>query len=157
MRTAVIVMLTGFVLGACSGGSDSTSTPSAPEANPPQMPTTDFVFEGRVLASEYGCPVDGVCSVTVEVTESVAGRTILAGTDVRILEAIGEGFPACYGSWQELAPGTRVIVRAHAGPYDYDLAICESSDYYVTPIGPDPTTARCRPIASPASSAAPTP
>ncbi len=132
---------------ACSSDNDpSTPTPTATESG--SIRANDYLFEGIVRNFEYACHVDGMCSVTVEVVESLGGGVLAGGAQVRILEAIGEGFPACYGRWEQLEPGVRVIVRAHEGVHGYDLAICTSRQYFVIPIDVTPNDTDA-PISSP--------
>jgi hypothetical protein len=142
----LIPLLAALALIACAGDDeasepDQTDSPSVTPAStrppadtpapatPPGMNSTDYWFRGVVSEMNTGCYVDALCSVTVEVTESLAGAS-LEQKEVVVIESYGFSPRRCEGQWTETPPGTEVEVLAHAAEDD-SLAVCEAGHYFV--------------------------
>ena len=130
-------VIASVALVACAGDEEAalpefTSSPSATPApaTPPDMTATDHWFRGIVSEMNTACYVDAICSVTVEVTESLGGASLEEGTKVVIIESYGFSTRRCNGQWTETPPGSAVEVLAHAADGD-SLAVCESDRYFV--------------------------
>ena len=76
---------------------------------------------------------DAVCSVTIDVTESLGGASLEKGSDVVVIESYGFSPRRCDGKWTETPPGREVEVLAH--PADGDsFAVCDGDGYFVRDI-----------------------
>jgi len=133
----VIPVLAAAALLACTGEEEASEPertkappPSAP-ATPRGMTATDIWFRGVVSEMNTGCYHDAVCSVTVEVTESLGGVSLVEeGTEVVVIESYGFSTRRCDGQWSETPPGREVEVLAHAADGE-SLAVCEGDHYFV--------------------------
>jgi len=138
MITRLLLPITlAAALLAC-GGEEEASPPerTAPPprtpapATPADMTAADFWFRGVVSEMNTGCYVDAVCSVTVEVTETLGGAPLEEGSEVVVIESYGFSTRRCDGQWTETPPGREVEVLAHAAE-DGSLAVCEGDHYFV--------------------------
>jgi hypothetical protein len=137
-----IALATAIV--ACGGeeeASPAEPTDSPPErtAPPPRTPApatprgmaaTDHWFHGVVTEMNTGCYFDATCSVTVEVTESLGGAPMDAGSEVVVITSYGYSIQRCDGQWAEMPPGREVEVLAHAAE-GQTLAVCAGDHYFV--------------------------
>jgi len=138
MNTRLLIpLLLAAAILACSGEEEASQpeqTPTAPAtdapATPPAMTATDHWFRGVVTEMNTGCYVDALCSVTVEVTESLGGDPLDEGTEVVVIESYGFSTQRCDGQWAETPPGREVEVLAHAAEGG-SLAICKGDHYFV--------------------------
>jgi len=138
MNTRLLIpLLLAAAILACSGEEEASQpeqTPTAPAtdapATPPAMTATDHWFRGVGTEMNTGCYVDALCSVTVEVTESLGGDPLDEGTEVVVIESYGFSTQRCDGQWAETPPGREVEVLAHAAEGG-SLAICKGDHYFV--------------------------
>ena len=92
----LIPCLLAAALLACSGEEgasqpEQTPTASATDtpATPPAMTASDHWFRGVVSEMNTGCYVDAICSVTVEVTETLGGEPLERGDRGVVIESYG--------------------------------------------------------------------
>jgi hypothetical protein len=113
---------------------DSPPATSAPATDAPVTPrgmtATDHWFSGVVSEMNTGCYVDAICSITVEVTETLGGEPLEEGTEVVVIESYGFSTQRCDGQWAETPPGREVEVLAHAAEGE-SLAVCNGEHYFV--------------------------
>jgi hypothetical protein len=102
----------------------------APSTTPPGMTDTDHWFHGVVTDMNTGCYVDAICSVTVEVTETLGGAPLEKGTEIVVITSYGFSTVMCEGQWAETPPGREVEVLAHPAEGG-TLAICGGNHYFV--------------------------
>jgi hypothetical protein len=138
MNTRLLIPLAlATAILACSGEEEASGpeqTPSLPAtdapATPPAMTATDHWFRGVVSEMNTGCYVDAICSVTVEITESLGGEPLEEGTEVVVIESYGFSTQRCDGQWAETPPGGEVEVLAHPAEGE-SLAVCDGDHYFV--------------------------
>ncbi len=138
MNTRLLIPLAlAAAILACSGEEEASppeQTPTAPAtdapATPPGMTATDHWFRGVVTEMNTGCYVDAICSVTVEVTESLGGEPLEEGTEVSSSSRTASAPNAATASGAETPPGREVEVLAHAAE-DGSLAVCNGDHYFV--------------------------
>ena len=138
MNTRLLIPLAlAAAILACSGEEEASQpeqTPTAPAtdapATPPAMTATDHWFRGVVSEMNTGCYVDAICSVTVEVTETLGGEPLDRGDRGRVIESYGFSTQAATDSGAETPPGREVEVLAHAAEGG-SLAICKGDHYFV--------------------------
>jgi hypothetical protein len=145
MNTRLLIPLALAAAILACGGEEEASLPeptdSPPErtAPPPRTPApatprgmtaADHWFRGTVTEMNTGCYVDATCSVTVEVTETLGGAPLDAGTVVEIITSYGFSTQRCEGQWAETSPGREVEVVAH-GAEGATLAVCSGNHYFV--------------------------
>jgi hypothetical protein len=133
----LIPLALAAVLLACTG--EEEASPPERTAPPPRTPAPgvprgmtagDFWFRGTVSEMNTGCYVDATCSVTVEVTETLGGEPLEAGTEVVVITSYGFSTQRCDGRWAETPPGRKVEVLAHAAEGG-SLAVCAGEHYFV--------------------------
>jgi hypothetical protein len=138
MNTRILIPIAlTLALLACTGNEEASEpeqTPTAPAteapATPPAMTAADFWFRGVVSEMNTGCYVDTICSVTVEVTETLGGEPLEEGTEVVVIESYGFSTQRCDGQWAETPPGREVEVLAHPAEGG-SFAVCEGDHYFV--------------------------
>ena len=132
----LLPILAALAMLACAGEDEATeperttspAVTSAP-ASPPGMVATDYWFRGVVSEMNTGCYHDAICSVTVDVTESL-DASLEEGTEVVVIESYGFSTRRCDGQWTETPPGREVEVLAHEADGE-SLAVCEADHYFV--------------------------
>jgi hypothetical protein len=138
MNTRLLIPLAlASAILACGGEEEApqaepaTSPPAttAP-ATPPGMTASDHWFRGVVTEMNTGCYVDAICSVTVEVTETLGGAPLEKGTEILVITSYGFSTQRCDGQWAEMSPGREVEVLAHAAEGE-SLAVCNAEHYFV--------------------------
>jgi len=138
MNTHLFIPLAlAAALLACGGEEEASQpeqTPTAaatsPSATPRAMTATDHWFRGVVSEMNTGCYVDAICSVTVEITETLGGAPVDEGTEVVIITSYGFSTQRCDGQWAEAPPGREVEVLAHSAEGG-SLAVCKGDHYFV--------------------------
>jgi hypothetical protein len=138
MNTRLLIpLLLAAAILACGGEEEALQpeqTPTVPATDAPATPrgmtATDHWFRGTVSEMNTSCYFDAICSVTVEVTETLGGEPLAEGTEVEVIESYGFSTVSCDGQWSETPPGREVEVLAHAAEGG-SLAICKGDHYFV--------------------------
>ena len=133
----LIPLLAALTLTACAGDDEASPptpsislSPTPAPAKPTGMTAGDYWFRGVVTEMNTSCYFDAICSVTVEVTESLGDASLEEGTEVVVIESYGLSPHRCEGEWSETPPGREVEVLAHKADGD-SLAVCDGEHYFV--------------------------